>query len=435
MWCRSVQGEREHDPPRRWLLRVRRCSVSQLPGELSVRDLDTRSTRVGAAPVEDASACDGPGCPTETGEAAAHGGDPVRPPARSADFILIVANSLWGFNYVAVKFGLTEIHPLAFPVLRYGLGGIAMAVILRSRGGSLRVARADLKLLMVAAVFGVTLNQVCFVYSLSNTGATDVALLGATGPMLTALLATMVGVEKLGGRHWWGVFVGMAGTVLIVFGGAGAQSGHSTLLGDGLAIGAVLGTSVAALTIRPLMQRYSASRIAAFQMLTGSAVLLPFALPSLVTQDFARVSPEGWGAVAYTAVLAGVVPNLLYFAGISRVGPSRTAMYFYLQSLLGTLFAMAILSESVGFLQVIGGLTVIVGILVTRSRTLLVAGTSETARSYRGAPAGCGEATLKARMPIGMVAMRWAAAGRGAVTRWRAQHGERGGGEPPVGPR
>ena len=435
MWCRSVEGEREHDPPRRWLLRVRRCSVSQLPGELSVRDLDTRSTRVGAAPVEDASACDGPGCPTETGEAAAHGGDPVRPPARSADFILIVANSLWGFNYVAVKFGLTEIHPLAFPVLRYGLGGIAMAVILRSRGGSLRVARADLKLLMVAAVFGVTLNQVCFVYSLSNTGATDVALLGATGPMLTALLATMVGVEKLGGRHSWGVFVGMAGTVLIVFGGAGAQSGHSTLLGDGLRHWRSSGHQRRGANDPPA--NAAVQRISHSGLPDANRECSAIALRPAVTGDTGL----------RTGVARGLGRCCIYgCAGGGRAEPP--VFRWHLES--GTLPYCDVLLPAIapgyalcyGNTQRIGwlppsdwGLTVIVGILVTRSRTLLVAGTSETARSYRGAPAGCGEATLKARMPIGMVAMRWAAAGRGAVTRWRAQHGERGGGEPPVGPR
>lgn len=100
----------------------------------------------------------------------------------SADLILLIAVSLWSLNFTVVKFGIGEISPLAFPVLRFGLGGLAMAAILLWREGTLRVARADLPALLAVAVLGITLNQICFVYSLTNTGASDVALLGATGP-------------------------------------------------------------------------------------------------------------------------------------------------------------------------------------------------------------------------------------------------------------
>lgn len=75
------------------------------------------------------------------------------------------------------------------------------------------MARSDLPLLVATALLGITLNQIRFVYSLTNTSASDVALLGATGPIITALLATAVGLERLGTRHWLSVGTGPSGIV------------------------------------------------------------------------------------------------------------------------------------------------------------------------------------------------------------------------------
>jgi drug/metabolite transporter (DMT)-like permease len=176
----------------------------------------------------------------------------------SADLFLLVAVSLWAANFAVVKFGIGEFNPLAFPVLRFGVGGLAIMAIVWCREGTLRVARSDLPLLMATAVLGITLCQLCFVYALANTSASDVALLGATGPVVTALLATAVGLEQLGRRHWFSVALGMTGVVLIVGGGADWRFGGSSLLGAGLALGAMVLSSASALPIRPLMQRYSA---------------------------------------------------------------------------------------------------------------------------------------------------------------------------------
>jgi len=288
--------------------------------------------------------------------------------ARSADLILFIAVSLWALNYAVIKFGVSEISPLAFPVLRFGLGGLVLATIVSWREGTLRVARADVPLVVLAAVLGISLNQLCFVYSLTDTGASDVALLGASGPLITAFLATAVGIERLGRRHWVSAVIGLAGVGLIVGGAAGAAFGRSPLLGDALALGATLFASASALPVLALLRRYSAAHILTLEMLVGSALLVPLALPALVAQDYGAVTLEGWGALAYAVVLTGVVTNLLYFTAIRRVGPSRAAMFGYLQSFLGVAFAIALLGEQVTALQLVGGLVVIGSVVMSRSR-------------------------------------------------------------------
>ncbi len=275
------------------------------------------------------------------------------------------ATLLWSLNTPAVKVGVAEISPLAIPVIRFGLGSLALFAIVKIREGTLGIELRDLPLLTLCGVLGVTVNQACFVYALTNTGASDVAFLFATGPLITSILATAVGLERLGRRHWLGVLAGLTGIALIVGGRAGAGVG-TAMLGAILAIAAVVSSSASALPIRHLLGRYSAWRILAYELGIGSLILTPFAVPSLASQDFGRVSPAAWTALAYTVVFTGVVANILYFTAIGRVGPSRASMFGYLQSVLAVAFAVILLGERVMPLQLVGGLIVIGSVILSR---------------------------------------------------------------------
>ncbi len=290
------------------------------------------------------------------------------PEPTSADLILLAAVALWGLNYSVVKVGLTEIEPLAFPVVRFGVGGLVLLLILRWRESSVGIERADIGLLALAAVLGITLSQISFVFALMNTSASDTALLAATAPIVTAVLATLVGLERMGRRHWLATVVGLGGALLIVVGGVSPAHLGTNLLGDGLALGNVVGSSASALPIMPLLRRYSALRVLTWEMLFGTVMLLPVALPSLVSQDYAHVSTTGWAALGYAVIFSGIVTNLLYFTAIGRVGPSRAALYQYVQTFLAVLFAVFLLNEQVTLVQLVGGAIVVGSVVVGRPR-------------------------------------------------------------------
>lgn len=291
----------------------------------------------------------------------------VSPRPETADLLLLGSAVLWGLNYTVVKVGIGEIAPLAFPVVRYGIGGIILLAFLRVHEGSIGIHREDLPLLVLVGLLGVTLSQVTFVYALANTGASDVALLGASVPIITTLLAALVGIERAGRRHWMSVLVGLMGVVLIISGGSATAGRGSTLLGDLLALANASIASASALPIRHLLVRYSAPRILTYEMLIGTAILLPFALPQLLAQDYAGVTMAGWGALSYCIVFSAIATNWLYFTAIGRVGPSRAAVYQYLQAFLAVVFAVLLLREQITVVQLVGGAVVVGGIILGRS--------------------------------------------------------------------
>ena len=297
--------------------------------------------------------------PPATGEGSARAG-----------LVLLAATSFWSLNFSVMKFGISEVQPLAFAVIRFGLAGLVLLALLRLREGSVGMRRADVPLLVLAAILGIALCQGAFVFALANTSASNVALLASTGPILTALLATAVGFERSGARHWIAALAGFGGAVLIVQGGANAPQAASSLFGDALALISFFFVSASAFPIMFLVRRYSVHRVLAYQMIVGTAFLIPFAVPSLLTQDYRLVSPAGWGALAYAVFFSGIVANLLYFSGMSRVGPSRATMFQYLQSFMAVLFAVLLLRESVTPVQLLGGGIVVSSFVLNRRRPL-----------------------------------------------------------------
>jgi len=286
--------------------------------------------------------------------------------------ILLSAVTLWALNYSVVKFGISQFEPLALPVVRFGTAGLVLLAILRVREGSIGVRRDDLPRLIVAGFFGITLSQISFVYALTYTTASDNALLGATAPIVTVVIATIMGLERSGRRHWLAVLIGLVGVVLIVAGGPAATLFRSGLLGDALAFGNVLASSMSAILVVPLLVRYSVYRILTYEMLIGTVILLPIAVPSILAQDFGQVTTAGWAAMAYAILATGLITNLLYFTAVGRIGPSRAALYQYVQAFLGVLFAVLLLGEQVTVVQLVGGAIVVASVIISRTSRRLV---------------------------------------------------------------
>jgi len=92
----------------------------------------------------------------------------------------------------------------------------------------------------------------------------------------------------------------------------------------------------------------------------------------LATQNW-DLGATVWLLSAFAVVGPLVVANLLWFGGISRVGPARASVFANLQPFLAAVFSLLILSEPLTAVQVVGGIAIAGGILVSRPPRRLAA--------------------------------------------------------------
>jgi len=279
--------------------------------------------------------------------------------------MLIATIVIWAFNITVTKYVLTHgFRPLAYGSIRYGAAALLAAAVALALEGSLAVGgRRSLLLIGAASVF-LLVNQFSFVYALKLGSATTVALILGTTPIFAAIVSSVVGLERLTGRFWLATAIGFGGVTLVALGSGGDLS--SDLGGDLLAIALSISWALYSVTIAPLMRRYSPYRISAVVLLVMCVPFLAASSPQLAEQDYGSLGWLVWVCLAFAIVGPLALTNVLWFTAIGRVGPSRATLFANIQPFVAAVFAYLILSEHLHVLQVVGGFTILAGILLER---------------------------------------------------------------------
>ena len=279
--------------------------------------------------------------------------------------MLLVTVMIWSLNFTVTKYVLNHgFKPLAYGGVRFAAAAVLFIGITWVRERSFRLRRRDIPFIFGAAIVGIFLNQITFVYATKLTTATTVALIFGTLPIMTALFAAAGGIERLHSRFWVAAAVSFAGVCLVAVGAKGGISGD--LWGYVLALAGAATWSAYSVAIAPLMTRYTASRISAYALTIGAILLLIVGAPQLAAQDYASLPGLVWVAYVFAVLGPLCLTNLLWFNSIEQVGPSRASLYANLQPFLGAIFALLLLSESMTALQIGGGVLIAAGIVLSR---------------------------------------------------------------------
>jgi len=291
----------------------------------------------------------------------------VRRLARTTDLILLATVAIWAFNVSVTRYVLTHgFMPLAYASIRYTAAAVLAAGFVLVVERSLAVhGRRTILLVAVASLF-LWANQLCFVYALKLASATTVSLIMGTTPIFAALLASAVGLERLSSRAWLATLASFGGVALVALGSGGTLSGH--LGGELLALGLSASWAAYSVCLTPVMRTYSPYRISGLVLLPMTLLLDLTSIGSLGSQHYGSVRALDWLGLAYAIVGPLLLTNVLWFTAIRRVGPSRATLFGNLQPFLAVLFAVVLLSESLGALQVVGGVLIGIGILIGRIR-------------------------------------------------------------------
>ena len=274
---------------------------------------------------------------------------------------------LWALNITVTKYMFNHGWlPLAYGTIRYFAAIALFWVFTYRREGSFRIGRADLKYVLLAALF-IFSNQVCFVYGVKLANASTVALLLGATPVFIGLISVVLGLEMLSLAFWIGAFLTFAGVGLVAAAATGGLG--SSLGGDLIAIVTAFTWAAYTVSIRPLMRRYSPYRISAVVLAIGWVPLAVLALGSgQLTDESFSFGWKVWLGFGYAVVGPLFLTNILWFTAIDRVGPSRAALFGNLQPFFAVFFALVLLGESLHTLEIAGGVLIFAGIAYERVR-------------------------------------------------------------------
>jgi drug/metabolite transporter (DMT)-like permease len=272
---------------------------------------------------------------------------------------------LWAANFIVVKTAVAVLPPVGFTFLRFSLASITLLVLLRWREGSMGLPRRDLFAICALGGLGFGVYQMLWTTGLTTIAAGDSALIIASTPVLVAFLAVLARSDVLTPGKLLGGVVSFSGVALVIASGQGLSLGGS-LAGEAITLLASVCWALYTAFGAPFLRRYSPLRTTAWATVAGTIVLAPIAASQLSSVEVARVTPGVLGAVLYSGFLAAGVSNVIVSNGIRVVGPTRTAAYQFLVPALAVVLAYLFLAEPIRPGQVIGGLVIIGGVLITR---------------------------------------------------------------------
>ena len=283
--------------------------------------------------------------------------------SNSIYLIVIVATFFWGANFALAGPILQDISPLWAAALRFSFAALMLIVYASWRGEDLlsAVRRHGGIYLLIGAV-GIGGFNLLFFAAMRTATASDAALIMATNPLLTTLLAAIALGERPTRRFLISLPLALLGVIIVISGGNVARLLHLQIVsGDFLMLAADIVWAFYNVLSRSAMPKLSALTNTTLVMTGGALLLLAVVLFSGESLSMPGI-PAG---IALALMITGgtILAYLFWNIGIASLGAARTALFMNLIPVF-TMLVVAVMGNLPSLVQLIGGALVISGVSI-----------------------------------------------------------------------
>jgi drug/metabolite transporter (DMT)-like permease len=270
---------------------------------------------------------------------------------------------VWALNTVAVKYVLVTWHPLAFTGLRFLFMAPLAFLLARARGERIRIARKDIPLLIACGACGYGLYQYLWVFGLAHTSAFASALLATLAPVMTLTIVAFRRHESVRSGRWAGAAIALFGVAVF----EGAFAGRATFqLGDALTLGSAGIFALFNVFSARLLDRYTPISLVVISLTVGTLMIVPGALPAMLQQNWAQLTPLHWGIFAYAVIFPIVLTYPVWSYGISQIGAGRTSLFQFGVPVVAGLLSVVLLHTRIEPHQILGAAICICGMAISQ---------------------------------------------------------------------
>jgi len=258
--------------------------------------------------------------------------------------LLAIANIAFGAGYPFVKSILVYIEPSQWVFLRAVLSTLVLIIYSRRELLDAALSLRDILWIIVASLFGVVLNQICFVEGLQRTLPAHAAMINATVPLQTLLLGAFFLRESLSASKIIAIILGFAGILYLLGFGVVGQI-NPFLKGDLLSF-----TNAAMYSVYLIIARYALGHIQPKVVLTwmtglgiiGFGIHANWVLP---LNQLAHLPTKIWFYMGYLIVVPSVIGYGIYLWALKRVEASQSALFCYLQPISSGILSFFLLHD------------------------------------------------------------------------------------------
>ncbi len=231
-----------------------------------------------------------------------------------------------------------------------------------------KVAPADMRKLVGAALLIGVLRKSFLMFGLSRTSPIDGSIIDTLIPILVLVVSVVLGIDRFSRMKVAGLTLGMAGAVCVVLSGASSVHEKSELLGNILIISSACVSALYMVLFKRIVAKYRPITVIRWIYCMAAVITLPFGLADIVHADYANIAHHALFPTLFVLIVPTFFPNLLLNYGLKYVAPTVTSIYTYLQPVLAIVVSVAMGLDKLHFDTVLFALLIFVGVgLVLRS--------------------------------------------------------------------
>ena len=280
---------------------------------------------------------------------------------KQAVLLTIIASSLWGTSFPAIKIGLQFMDAYTFVFLRFSFGLLLMlGVLLFTKNFSLNFNKKRLILFL-----GIT-NGAAYLLQYMGmfyTSASKASLLVNLTVIWVALLSPILVKEQISRKKLSGVIVSFLGIFLVTTNLDFQSFSTGEIIGDVLVIAAGLIWALFIIYNKPLVNE-SKNMIQSLTLLLLFTMIPLMPVLTFSTANFLTLPWEAWIAITYTAIFCWIIPYLLWSKGLKNISPVTSSVILLNEIIVAVAISTIILRESLTAVSGIGAALIIIAIIV-----------------------------------------------------------------------
>ena len=278
---------------------------------------------------------------------------------------------LWATGFVVAKLSAGHVAPVWFLGLRFPIACVFMfCVALYQRAAWPDATHAFHGTIAGAFMHGGYLAPIYWAVAHGLPAGVSALIVGLQ-PLFTAFLAAWILGERIHGRHWFGLLVGLIGIALVISPKLHFQGVEGiTPLTVGLALFGALCISFGTVYQKRFATGIALATGGTWQYVGGSLVVL---ISAYFAEDFFfDNSHQAWFALVWAVIVLSIIAITLMMILIREGAVSKVSSLIFLVPAVAALMTYVLFDETLNIIQILGMAVCAAAVLIVNGATTKV---------------------------------------------------------------
>jgi len=277
----------------------------------------------------------------------------------------------WGMAFIWTRIVLEYYEPITVATIRVSLSAIFLLSFIKLFKKSQKIEKSDYKLFIISAFFNPFIYFLLESHGIKYVSSTISAVIIATIPLFSPIVAYFSVKEKLSLVNIFGIFISFFGIIIMLVNkDLSLKADPKGILFLFLAVASAL---VYTVLLLKLTRKYDSVNIICYQNLIGAVFLLPlffyFDFGSFieVKPNFKLIS-----SLVFLSIFCSSLAFIFYATSVKNLGISKTNIFTNFIPIFTAIFSYFILAEYFNFNKILGIIIVIAGVFVSQINNKLI---------------------------------------------------------------